>query len=197
MWQFSTQPISIIRTILNSGSKGLSKLNVSAGSVKIQLTLVEKELEKNLFFFFLQIQRQLDVMIVRIDDELGRQHILDCVLLPLLKAKLATMEKDSEIFVWVMRSLVNLQRFQENLNLQRNHLEIVEKLVTFQTNHFQSEAGFAAYRCLTALAKSDCVSLKVIFRVYLKNRFACTDYRVWPEFKNQLIYGIPKLVFLI
>ena len=39
LWQFCTQPISIICTILNSGNKGLSILNVSAGSVKIQLTL--------------------------------------------------------------------------------------------------------------------------------------------------------------
>ena len=40
LWQFCTQPIPIICTILNSGSKGLSILNVSPWSVKIQLTLL-------------------------------------------------------------------------------------------------------------------------------------------------------------
>ena len=39
LWQFCWQPISIICTILNSGCKGLSILNVAAGSAKIQLTL--------------------------------------------------------------------------------------------------------------------------------------------------------------
>ena len=40
LWQFCTQPISLICTILDSGDKGLSILNVPAGSVKIQLTLL-------------------------------------------------------------------------------------------------------------------------------------------------------------
>ena len=40
MWKFCTQPISITCTILNSRSKGLSILNVSVGSVKIQLILL-------------------------------------------------------------------------------------------------------------------------------------------------------------
>ena len=38
--KFCTQSISITCTILNSGSKGLSILNVSAGSIKIQLILL-------------------------------------------------------------------------------------------------------------------------------------------------------------
>ena len=39
---FCTQPISIISITLNSGSKGLSILIISAGSWKIQLTLSTK-----------------------------------------------------------------------------------------------------------------------------------------------------------
>ena len=39
LWQLCMQRISIICNILNSRIKGLSILNVSAGSVKIQLTL--------------------------------------------------------------------------------------------------------------------------------------------------------------
>ena len=39
LWPFCTQPISIFCTIFDSGSKGLSILNIVSGSAKIQLTL--------------------------------------------------------------------------------------------------------------------------------------------------------------